>query len=202
MSPTTHPVLPLFRWLLTWYPKSFRQRFEQEILLAFQDWLNNESETDSRGRSFTIYCAVITDLLLSILKEHCSEWRNTMKVSSIFQKIAIAMLAVWLTIWAWSLGKWVLLLPLADPASWLLGKDYSSTASSIFGGAMFLIPFLALLTFVIPALKINISTEGGDSMMLLRLQKMGKTQAVVAWACLSATVVLWGLIFTSRMGWW
>ncbi|MFZ3079337.1 MAG: hypothetical protein WA109_06595 [Bellilinea sp.] len=202
MSPTTHPVLPLFRWLLTWYPKSFRQRFEQEILLAFQDWLNDEPEMHSRGRSLRISSAVIADLLLSILKEHCSEWRNTMKVSSIFQKIAIAMLAVWLTIWAWSLGKWVLLLPLADPASWLLGKDYSSTASSIFGGAMFLIPFLALLTFVIPALKINISTEGGDSMMLLRLQKMGKTQAVVAWACLAATVALWGLIFTSRMGWW
>lgn len=149
-----------------------------------------------------IYGAVITDLLLSILRERCFEWRNTMNVSSIFQKIAIAMLAVWLTIWAWSLGKWVLLLPLADPASWLLGKDYSSTANSIFGGAMFLIPFLALLTFVIPALRINLSTEDGDSIMLLRLQKMGKAQALVSWACLAATVVLWGVVFTSRMGWW
>lgn len=202
MSPTTHPVLPLFRWLLTWYPKPFRQRFEHEILLTFQDWLNNEPGMYSRGRSFRISSAVIADLLLSILKEHCSEWRNTMKVASIFQKIAIAMLAVWLTIWAWSLGKWVLLLPLADPASWLLGKDYSSTANSIFGGAMFLIPFMALLIFVIPALKVQIKTENGDSIMLFRLQKMGKAQALVAWACLAATGVLWGAVFTSRMGWW
>ncbi|TDA68150.1 MAG: hypothetical protein D9V45_00580 [Chloroflexi bacterium] len=202
ISPTAHPVLPLLRWMLTWYPKPFRKRFEQEMLLTFQDWLNNETGMGSRGRSFRISSTIIADLLLSILKEHCSEWRNTMKVSSIFQKIAIAALTAWLIFWAWTFGKWVLHLPLVDPTRWLLGKDYSSMASSIFGGAMFLIPFLALLTFVIPALKINISSEGGDSTLLFRLHKMGKGQAVVAWACLGITVVLWGTVFTSRMGWW
>ena len=125
-----------------------------------------------------------------------------MKVSSIFQKIAIAALAAWLTFWAWTFGKWVLHLPLVDPTRWLLGKDYSSMASSIFGGAIFLIPFLALLTFVIPALKVQIRTEGGDSTLLFRLHKMGKAQALVAWACLTATTVLWGMVFVARMGWW
>ena len=125
-----------------------------------------------------------------------------MKISIIFQKVALAMLAVWLTFWGWFFGKWVLLLPLADPSRWLLGKDSSSTANSIFGGAMFLIPFLALLAFVIPVLKVQIKTEDGDSIMMFRLQKMGKAQGIVTWACLAATVVLWGAVVTSRMGWW
>ena len=125
-----------------------------------------------------------------------------MKVSSIFQKIAIAALAAWAVIWAWFIGKWFLLLPLADPAKWLLGEDYSSTANSIFGAALFTIPFLALLTFVIPALKVQTTSENGDSVLMLRLQKMGKAQALVAWVCLGATVILWGMVFTARMGWW
>jgi len=125
-----------------------------------------------------------------------------MKVSSIFQKISIAALAAWAVIWAWFIGKWFLLLPLADPAKWLLGEDYSSTANSIFGAALFIIPFLALLAFVIPALKVHASSENGDSVLMLRLQKMGKAQALLAWVCLAATVILWGMVFTARMGWW
>ena len=125
-----------------------------------------------------------------------------MKVSSIFQKIAVAALAAWAVIWAWFIGKWFLLLPLADPTKWLLGEDYSSTANSIFGAALFIIPFLALLAFVIPALKVHTTTENGDSVLMLRLQKMGKAQALVAWVCLAATVVLWGAVATSRMGLW
>ncbi|HWR65183.1 MAG TPA: hypothetical protein VN364_03615 [Bellilinea sp.] len=125
-----------------------------------------------------------------------------MKVASIFQKISLALLAAWAVVWAWFIGKWFLLLPLADPNKWLLGEDYSSTANSIFGAAMFFVPFLALLAFVIPALKIQTRTENGDSILSLRLLKMGKAQAIVAWVCLAATVVLWGLVLTSRMGWW
>ena len=67
---------------------------------------------------------------------------------------------------------------------------------------MFHIPFLALLAFVIPVLKVQIKTEDGDSIMMFRLQKMGKAQGIVTWACLAATVVLWGAVVTSRMGWW
>lgn len=125
-----------------------------------------------------------------------------MNIASIFQKISLALLAAWAVIWAWFIGKWFLLLPLADPNKWLLGEDYSSTANSILGAAMFLVPFLALLAFVIPALKVQTRTEDGDSILTLRLLKMGKAQALVAWLCLAATVVLWVMVFTSRMGWW
>jgi hypothetical protein len=105
-------------------------------------------------------------------------------------------------IWAWFIGKWFLLLPLMDPSEWLLGKNYSSAANSIFGAAMFLIPFLALLAFVIPALRVQVKTESGDGILMLKLVKMGRVQAIVAWGCLAATVVLWGMVFTARMGWW
>ena len=123
-----------------------------------------------------------------------------MKVSSIIQKVALAALAAWAVIWAWFIGRWFLLLPMTP--QWLLGKNYSSTINSIIGGAMFLIPFLALMAFVIPALKVHTTTENGDSVLMLRLQKMGKAQALVAWVCLGATVILWGMVFTARMGWW
>ena len=125
-----------------------------------------------------------------------------MKIASIFQKISLALLVAWVVIWAWFIGKWFLLLPLADPNKWLLGEDYSSTANSIFGAAMFVIPFLALLAFVIPVLKVQLRMENGESILSLRLLKMGKAQALVSWICLGTTLVLWGMVFTSRMGWW
>jgi len=202
LTTTRGLVLPLYRRLVAWYPASFRQRFEQEMLLAFQDWLNAEPAPRSYLQQLQLTCSLLGDLLPSILREHVTEWRITMKISSIFQKIAIAALAAWAVIWAWFIGKWFLLLPLADPNMWLLGEDYSSTANSIFGAAMFMVPFLALLAFVIPALKVQLKVENGDSILSLRLLKMGKAQALVAWVCLAATVVLWGMVGTSRMGWW
>ena len=123
-----------------------------------------------------------------------------MKVSSIFQKIAVAALAAWAVIWGWFIARWFLLLPMTP--QWLLGKNYSSTINSIIGGAMVLIPFLALMAFVIPALKVQTKFEGGDSILLFRLQKMGKAQAVVAWVCLAVTVMLWGAMVTGRLGLW
>jgi len=200
ISPTRRSVLPVYRTLVTWYPTPFRQRFEQEMLLAFQDWLNAEPTPRSKAQQLKLASSLIADMLPSIIHEHLSEWRSTMKVSSIIQKVAVAALAAWAVIWAWFIGRWFLLLPMTP--QWLLGKSYSSTINSIIGGAMFLIPFLALMAFVIPALKVHTTTENGDSVLMLRLQKMGKAQALVAWVCLGATVILWGMVFTARMGWW
>ena len=201
-SPAQRLVLPVYKRLLASYPAAFRQRFEQEMLLAFQDWLNAEPTPRSKAQQLKLASSLIADMLPSIIQEHLSEWRSTMKVSSIIQKVALAALAAWAVIWAWFIGKWFLLLPLADPNKWLLGEDYSHTANSIFGAALFIIPFLALLAFVIPVLKIQTLTENGDGVLMLRLQKMGKAQALVAWVCLGATVILWGMVFTARMGWW
>ncbi|HEY4692611.1 MAG TPA: hypothetical protein VIH16_04185, partial [Bellilinea sp.] len=165
ISPTRRSVLPVYRTLVTWYPTPFRQRFEQEMLLAFQDWLNAEPTPRSKAQQLKLASSLIADMLPSIIQEHLSEWRSTMKVSSIIQKVALAALAAWAVIWAWFIGKWFLLLPLADPNKWLLGEDYSSTANSIFGAALFIIPFLALLAFVIPVLKIQTLTENGDGVL-------------------------------------
>lgn len=192
----------LYRSLLRYYPPAFRQRYEQEMLTTFQDWLDSEAIPRSHWQQILPAVSLVADMLSSIVSEHVLVWRSTMNIASIFQKISLALLAAWAVIWAWFIGKWFLLLPLADPNKWLLGEDYSSTANSILGAAMFLVPFLALLAFVIPALKVQTRTEDGDSILTLRLLKMGKAQALVAWLCLAATVVLWVMVFTSRMGWW
>ena len=199
-SPAQRLVLPVYKRLLASYPAAFRQRFEAEMLTSFQDCLNEEPTPLSNMQQVRLTFRLIADLLPAIIHEHVSEWRKPMNVSSIFQKIAVAALAAWAVIWAWFIGRWFLLLPMTP--QWLLGKNYSSTINSIIGGAMFLIPFLALMAFVIPALKVHTTTENGDSVLMLRLQKMGKAQALVAWVCLGATVILWGMVFTARMGWW
>lgn len=201
ISNSRRSVLPLYRKLVACYPTPFRQRFEQEMLLAFQDWQNGDPAQRSIPQQLQFTINLLGDLLPSIFREHFTEWRNTVKISSIFQNIAIAALAAWAVIWAWFIGKWTGLLDIADPQKWLLGEGYS-IANDIFGAAMFLVPFLALLAFVIPALKVQTRTEDGDSILTLRLLKMGKAQALVAWLCLAATVVLWVMVFTSRMGWW
>lgn len=195
-------VLPIYKRLLSIYPKAFRQRFKVEMLATFQDWLNAEPASLSKVQQLKIAGSLAADMLPAIIREHVFLWRSTVKVSSIFQIVAITLMAAWAVIWAWFIGSWFMLLPFADPANWLLGEDYTSTANSIFGAALFIIPFLALLAFVIPALKVQTTSENGDSIFMVRLQKMGKAQALVAWVCLAATVVLWGAVVTSRMGLW
>lgn len=124
-----------------------------------------------------------------------------MKAIRIIQGIGIAAVGAWLAFWAWIIGKWVLLLPISDPTGWLLDKEYQSVAMDILGVVMFLIPFLSLLTFIVPALKIQFSRESGDGVMSIRLQKMSKSQALISWSCLAITLAWWGILFVSRMGW-
>jgi len=200
-SSTTRRLSAVFEILVRWYPAAFRVQFKQEMLATFQDWLNAEPAPLSKVQHLRIAGSLVADMLPAIIHEHVFLWRNSMKVSSIFQIVAITLLAAWAVIWAWFIGSWFMLLPFADPARWLLGEDYTSTANSIFGAALFIIPFLALLTFVIPALKVQTTSENGDSILMVRLLKMGKFQALVAWVCLATTVVLWGMVFASRMGW-
>jgi len=202
LTPPAHRRLSaVFEILVRWYPAAFRVQFKQEMLATFQDWLNAEPAPLSKVQHLRIAGSLVADMLPAIIHEHVFLWRNSMKVSSIFQIVAITLLAAWAVIWAWFIGSWFMLLPFADPARWLLGEDYTSTANSIFGAALFIIPFLALLTFVIPALKVQTTSENGDSILMVRLQKMGKFQALVTWVCLAVTVVLWGMVFVSRMGW-
>ncbi|MHB0922404.1 MAG: hypothetical protein ACYC3H_00360 [Bellilinea sp.] len=199
--PAKWMVLPVYKRLISFYPTTFRQRFEEEMLLVFQDKLAEEPESLSTLQKLKTLRALVADLVPSIVQEHTSEWRNSMNITKFFQGFSLAALAVWLTLWAWYFGKWFLLLPLADPVSWLPGGELWGIANSIYAGFMFLVPLLTLLTFLVPAIKVQIKPETGDA-VVVRLTKMGKSQVLVVWGCLGLTVTLWGMVITSRLGWW
>lgn len=199
--PTKSMVMPVYKRLIACYPTAFRQRFEKELLLVFQDKLADKPESASTLQEFKDLRTLVADLVPSIVQEHISEWRNSLNITKFFQGLSLAALAVWLTLWAWYFGKWFLLLPLADPVSWLPGGKLWGIANSIYGGFMFLVPLLTLLTFLVPAIKVQIKPETGGA-VVVHLKKMGKSQALVVWGCLGLTVLLWGLVITSRLGWW
>jgi len=123
----------------------------------------------------------------------------------ILQGFGFALLSAWAALWAWLIGIWVFMLPLIDPSKWLSkwvgGGEFSTAADNFIGALMFLPPFLALLAIVLPALKVRTDVENGDGILTLRLHKLGKFRSLAAWVCLAATVVLWGLLVVSRMGW-
>jgi len=205
-SSATRRLSTVFEMLVRWYPADFRVQFEQEMRLTFQDWLSEvQTKTDGFNQAWIIF-QMTGDLLPAIVREHFVEWREKMNGIKILQGFGFALLSTWAALWAWLIGIWVFKLPLIDPSKWLSkwagGGEFSTAADNFIGALMFLPPFLALLAIVLPVLKVQTRTENGEGVLMLRLQKMGKAQALVAWVCLAATVVLWGKVLTSRLGWW
>lgn len=194
-------IMQVCKRLINCYPAAFRRRFEDEMLLTIQDSLFAKLRNDSELQRIKSSSILLADLVLSILREHFTEWRHSVKVASIIQKFAVAALAAWGLILAWFISQWTGLLDLADPQKRLRGEAYMD-ANEILGIALFLIPFIALLAFVIPAMKVQVGKENGDGVMTLRLGRMSKAQALVSWGCLVVTIILWSLFFTARMGWW
>ncbi len=199
---TTRRLLAVFEMLVRWYPAGFRMRFEQEMRLTYQDWLYSDHSAATVYSESYMILQLAGDMLPAIVRERFVEGRSNMIGIKILQGFGVALLAAWAIVWAWFITKWTGLLDIVDPQRWLLGKDYS-IVNDIFGAALYLIPFLVLLAFVIPVLKIQMRIENGDGVLMFRLGRMGKLQAWVSWVCLAGTVVLWGLVFFgARMGWW
>jgi len=194
-------IMQVCKRLINCYPAAFRRRFEDEMLLTIQDSLFAKPRNDSELQRIKSSSILLADLVLSIIREQFTEWRHSVKFASIIQKIAVAALAAWAVVWAWFITSWTGLLDMADPQKWLLGKGYS-VANDIIGAALYMVPFLALLAFVIPALKVQVRTESGDGVLMVRLTKMSKLQTGISLVCLTATLILWGMVGSARMGWW
>jgi len=194
----TRRIMQFCEHLIEYYPQPFKDRFAGEILTAIQDSLAaSPHESQPRVSAFNL----AADLIPSIIYEYFAEWRCSMKIASVIQKVAIAALAAWAVIWAWFITSWTGLLDMADPQKWLLGNGYS-VANDILGAGLYLVPFLTLLAFLVPSLKVQVQMESGDSVLMVRLTKMSKPQAGISLVCLTATLLLWGMVFTARMGWW
>lgn len=190
-----------YKHLVSLYPKGFRNRFDEEMVQVFIDWLAEQQGSPPKSHLALEISHVLIDVTGSIVKEYFVEWRLKMKAINNYQKAAVAALVVWLVLWIWYLSIWIFRAPLMEPVVWLFGENYNNAANNLIGGIMFLVPFAALLTFLIPSVKIQNGIDAQDA-ITVRLYKMSKLQSVITWSCLAITIAMWGVIFSSWLGLW
>jgi len=200
MSSLFNEVLQLrfYRGLIRLYPASFREQFGDEQLIVIRDMLREEKQIAAEKQG-TVTRTILIDLIGSILHENIFQWRHEMKTAKVIQAVGTLALLAWALFFSFSLTRSLLGFPEKDPTTLLLGESYSSLASTLLDLAVYLIPFITFLVFLIPAVKVQSGASTGET-MVIRLQKMEKVQVAFALISLILTVVLWGLILLSHFG--
>ncbi len=112
----------------------------------------------------------------------------------------LLFLALWFVFWGLSLGRSFLNLPIKDPTYWLLGEQFSALALTTLNVGILFVPLLVLLIFLIPSLQVKpVST--GNEVLQIRVFRISKVQLFIVSTCGIITLVLWSVIFFSRLGW-
>lgn len=191
----------LYRKLLILYPTTFRERFGSELVQTYKDMVSQNQTNETFISVFGLSVWLLIDLFASILKERYQEWRVDMKNRKLIARgLGILFLILWFAFWALSLGRSLFNLPIKDPTYWLLGEQFSNFALNALSFGILFGPFLVLLIFLIPSLRISrVST--GDEVFQIRVLQMMKTDLFVIAGCGVITVLLWVVIFFARLGW-
>lgn len=191
----------LYRKLLILYPTTFRERFGSELVQTYKDMFSQNQTNETFISVFGLSVWLLIDLFASILKERYQEWRVDMKNRKLIARgLGILFLILWFAFWALSLGRSLFNLPIKDPTYWLLGEQFSNFALNALSFGILFGPFLVLLIFLIPSLRISrVST--GDEVFQIRVLQMMKTDLFVIAGCGVITVLLWVVIFFARLGW-
>lgn len=191
--------MSFYQRLVRLYPADFHERYGEEQLIVIRDMLREESGGISIAGRIKVFRTILVDLILSIVHEYITKWRNEMKTSKLLRAAGIMALLAWILYFGLSLTRPLLGFPEKDPQTLLLGDNYSALAGTSLELAVYLIPFLTLLAFLIPALKVQVGASAGET-MVIRLQKMGKVETAFALVSLIITLAWWGLILLSRFG--
>lgn len=191
--------MEIYRRLVRLYPSSFREQFEAEQLIVIGDILREGQGGMSSAGRWHVFRTILLDMIMSILHEHITRWRNDMKTSNILRTAGILALVAWILYFGLSLSRPLLGFPAKDPTTLLLGQSHSVLAGVLLELAVYLIPFLTFLAFLVPALKIQLGASAGET-MVIRLQKLGKGETAFMLISLGITLAWWGLILLSRFG--
>jgi hypothetical protein len=192
--------LYIYQRLLSLYPNAFRDRFGSELIQTYIDVFNQAQESEETFSLFSLWFWLLPDLCSSILNERFQEWRNEMKSKwSLAKGFGVFFLVLWFSFWALSLGRNLFHLPIADPTYWILGEQFSNLKLILFNICILFIPFVIMLAYLIPSIKIT-TVSGSDNMMQVRVMRMSKLSVLVISICGIVSILFWGAILFSRLG--
>lgn len=181
----------LFRLLrrgLRLYPPEFHARFADEILQTCADCLHDQP-VEKAG----FWLGTFTDLLMSILHEQIGEVRNRMKLSNVCKAIGFLLIFLWFAGFLMYTGMALLGWMVSEPTRMAIDHAFFDTAAvSLVNELMAVGPFLALLAFLVPQLRVHADRANRS----LEIQVLPLTRPAVKMILLSGLLSLTlGLFF-------
>jgi hypothetical protein len=172
------------------YPQEFRERFADELLQTCRDGMRQHA-----GPRF--WLGVFSDLLPSILRERVEQARLNMKATGIFKGFGFLLIVLWVAILAASLGIALLKWDIPDPIVLMLGESFSSLEMALFNGLIVFGPFVAMLAFLGPSLRVRFN--GSQRSMEIRVLPMGRFSALMAAFTGLLSLAIFAIFIASRV---
>lgn len=180
----------LVRACVRLYPREFRERFADELLLTCRDGMRQHA-----GLRF--WLDIFSDLIPSVLREQTNQARLNMKASGIFKGFGFLLIVLWVAILAASLGIGYLKWDIPDPMRLILGDSFSSLEMALFNGLIVFGPFLALLTFLVPSLRVRF--DASQRSMEIQAMPMGRFSALMAAFSGLLSLAIFAIFIASRV---
>ncbi len=180
----------LARMCVQLYPREFRDRFADELLQTCRDGMRQHA-------SLHFWLDTFSDLIPSVLREQAEQARLNMKATNIFKGFGFLLIVLWVAILAASLGIAYLGWGIPDPMLLMLGESFSSLEMALFDGLIVFGPFLALLAFLGPSLRVRF--DRSQRSMEIRVLPIGRFSALMAVFSGLISLAIFAIFIVSRM---
>lgn len=179
-----------YKWLLLFYPSSFRHDFGQEMTYLFCDLYRDALQKRGFVGVFLLWLFTLKETAVTAPGEHFSEWKNSMKSKQTIPTIlGLVLLAYSGFFVIYNVLKYNLGLPLPfDPFS---GLNASAGASlwPLFWNALIVFgPIAALALFLLPSVRLRIDLKG-DQLLTVSIIKSGRRTLILSAACIGLLAV-------------